>query len=96
MFSRVNDSENVDAFESIGVTAIDPPTATEMAIDDEIERPAITHWMNELGDGYDVQEVEVTSENLAGKTIEELGDHVTFVGEADAVKRAMNRFHPHD
>jgi len=82
--------------------------------------------MNELGDSHDVQEVEVTAENLAGKTIQELnaqipdgtfvaivshdgenhvpsadrvleyGDHVTFVGDADAVRRAMDRFHPHD
>ena len=126
VYSRVNDSENTDAFDSIGVTAIDSPTATAVAIDDEIERPAITHWMNELGDSHDVQEVEVTAENLAGKTIRDLnakipdgafvavvsrdgennvpsadsvleyGDHVTFIGDSAAVKRAMERFHPHD
>ncbi|MUW15861.1 potassium transporter [Halorubrum sp. CBA1125] len=126
VYSRVNDPDNVDAFESIGAAAIDASTATAVAIDDEIERPALTHWMNELGDSHDVQEVEVTSEKLAGKSIEELnseipdgtfvavvsrdgenhvpsadsvleyGDHVTFIGDADAVRRAMNRFHPHD
>ena len=26
----------------------------------------------------------------------EIGDHVTFIGDADAVRRAMDRFHPHD
>jgi len=26
----------------------------------------------------------------------EYGDHVTFIGDTDAVKRAMKRFHPHD
>ncbi|WP_435075170.1 cation:proton antiporter domain-containing protein [Halorubrum sp. HHNYT27] len=126
LYARVNDTDNVGAFDSIGVKAIDSPTATAVAIDDEIERPAITHWMKELGDGHDVQEVEVTAENLAGKTIRELnaqipdgtfvavvsrngenrvpsadsvleyGDHVTFIGDASAVKRAMKRFHPHD
>ncbi|RAW45346.1 potassium transporter [Halorubrum sp. 48-1-W] len=125
-YSRVNQPENVDAFESIGVKAIDATTATTVAIDDEIERPALTHWMNELGDDHDVQEVEVTSERLAGKSIRDLnaeipdgtfvavvsrdgenhvptadsvleyGDHVTFIGDADAVKQAMSRFHPHD
>ncbi|MGQ3328655.1 cation:proton antiporter domain-containing protein [Halorubrum sp. FL23] len=125
-FSRVNKPDNVDAFESIGVKAIDSPTATAVAIDDEIERPAITHWMNELGDSHDVQEVEVTAEALAGQTIRDLnaripdgafvavvsrdgenhvpsadsvleyGDHVTFIGDTEAVKRAMKRFHPHD
>lgn len=126
VYSRVNEPENVDAFESIGVEAIDATTATAVAIDDEIERPALTHWMNELGDDHDVQEVEVTSEKLAGKSIRDLnadipdgtfvavvsrdgenhvpsadsvleyGDHVTFIGDTDAVKRAMERFHPHD
>ncbi|WP_096390036.1 cation:proton antiporter domain-containing protein [Halopenitus persicus] len=126
VYSRVNEPDNVDAFESIGVTGVDSPTATAVAIDDEIERPAITHWMNELGDSHDVQEVEVTAENLAGKTIRDLtaqipdgtfvavvsrdgenhvpsadtvleyGDHVTFIGDTDAVRRAMKRFHPHD
>jgi len=126
VYSRVNEPDNVDAFDSIGVKAIDSPTATAVAIDDEIERPAITHWMSELGDSHDVQEVEVTAENLAGKTIRDLnaqipdgafvavvsrdgenhvpsadsvleyGDHVTFIGDTDAVKRAMKRFHPHD
>ena len=125
-YSRVNDPDNVDAFESIGVTAIDASTATAVAIDDEIERPALTHWMSELGDSHDVQEVEVTSAKLAGKSIRDLnsdipdgvfvavvsrdgenyvpsadrvlesGDHVTFIGDAQGVKRAMNRFHPHD
>lgn len=126
VYSRVNDPDNVDAFDSIGVTGIDATTATAVAIDDEIERPALTHWMNELGDSHDVQEVEVTSRELAGKTIRdlnaqipdgtfvavvsrdgenhvpsadsvlEIGDHVTFIGDTDAVRRAMDRFHPHD
>ena len=126
VYARVNEPQNVDAFESIGATAIDSPTATAVAIDDEIERPAITHWMNELGDDHDVQEVAVTSERFTGKSIEELnseipdgcfvavvsrdgknevpssdriieyGDHLTFIGDVDAVRQAMNRFHPHD
>ena len=126
VYSRVNEPGNVDAFESIGVTAIDSPTATAVAIDDEIERPAIAHWMNELGDSHDVQEVEVTSERLTDKSIRDLnaqipdgtfvavvsrdgenhvpsadsvleyGDHVTFIGDTDGVRRAMDRFHPHD
>ncbi|GAB3703319.1 cation:proton antiporter domain-containing protein [Halorubrum pallidum] len=126
VYSRVNDPTNVDAFESIDVTSIDSSTATAVAIDDEIERPALAHWMNELGDDHDVQEIVVTAEGVAGKTIRDLnstipdgafvavvsrdgenyvpsadrvverGDHVTFVGDAGAVRQAMNRFHPHD
>ena len=76
VYSQVNEPENVEAFRSVGVTAVDSPTATAMAIDDEIERPAITHWMNELGDSHDVQEVEVTSEEFTGRSIEELNSEI--------------------
>jgi NhaP-type Na+/H+ or K+/H+ antiporter len=126
VYSRVNDTDNVDAFDSLDVVAVDSPMATAVALDDEIERPALTHWMNELGDGHDVQEVEVTADDLEGRTIEEVnseipagcivaviargdeshvpdaeeelrrGDRVTFLGDEDAVRKAMKRFHPHD
>ncbi|MEF8900131.1 MAG: cation:proton antiporter [Halovenus sp.] len=76
VFSRVNDPENVSAFDSLDVTAIDAPTATATAIDNEIERPALTHWMNELGDGHDVQEITVTAEDFLGKTIEEVNTQI--------------------
>jgi Trk K+ transport system NAD-binding subunit len=126
VLSRVNRPENMDAFETLGVTAIDSPTATATAIDDEIERPALSHWMSQIGDGHDVQEIEVTASDLIGRTIREVnadipdgcivavigrggdshvpdaddkleyGDHITFIGEEKAVRRAMKRFHPHD
>jgi NhaP-type Na+/H+ or K+/H+ antiporter len=126
VIARVNDPANVDAFETIDVTAIDSPTATAVAIDDEIERPELTHWMNELGDSHDVQEIEVTADDLVGKSIEEVNseipdgcivatigrdgdarvpssddrlernDRLTFIGDEDAVRRAVNRFHPRD
>jgi NhaP-type Na+/H+ or K+/H+ antiporter len=125
IYARVNQPENVDAYRTLDVTAIDSPLATAVAIDDEIERPALTHWMTEIGEGHDVQEIEVTAEHLIGKTIEEVNaeipdgcivailgregdshipnaddtlqanDHITFIGDADAVSRAMKRFHPH-
>jgi len=126
VLARVNEPENVDAYDSLDVTAIDSPMATAVALDDEIESPALTHWMNNMGDGHDVREVEVTAEKFIGKSIEEVntaipdgcivavvshedethvpaaedilkhGDSVTFVGDADAVERAVKRFHPHD
>ena len=89
VFSRVNDPDNVDAFNTLDVTAIDVSTATAFTIDNEIERPAIAHWMNELGDDHDVQEIEVTAENLVGKTIAELnaeipdGVIVAVIGRGD-------------
>ncbi len=72
IFARVNQTENVDAYESLDVTAIDSPLATAVAIDDEIESPALTHWMNEIGEGHDVREVEVTAERFIGESIGEV------------------------
>ncbi|MEF8779571.1 MAG: cation:proton antiporter [Haloferacaceae archaeon] len=125
VYARVNRPENVDAFDTLDVTAIDASLATAWSIDNEIERPAMAHWMNELGEGHEVVEIEVTAEDLAGKTIREVneeipagcivavigrgddahvpdaddaieyGDHVTFLGDQEAVRKAARRFHPH-
>lgn len=126
VYARVNDPENVTTFESLGVVAVDDPKATAYALDNEIERPALAHWMNDLGDGHDIVQLEMTTESLAGKSIREIkddipggviiaeigrgenahvpdadevieyGDQITFLGDADAVDRAIKRFHPHE
>ncbi|WIV68213.1 cation:proton antiporter [Natrialbaceae archaeon AArc-T1-2] len=125
--SRVNQPDNVEAFESLGVRAIDLSMATAWSLENVLERPSLSAWMNELGRTGDVQEIEVTASDLVGKTISEVnaeipdgcivglvtresgetevptGDHelrpcdrVTFIGQVDAVDRAVKRFHPHD
>ncbi|MCL9814534.1 cation:proton antiporter domain-containing protein [Natranaeroarchaeum aerophilus] len=125
--SRVNQPSNVDAFESLGVRAIDLSMATAWSLENVLERPSLSSWMNEIGRTGDVQEIEVTAEGLVGKTIAELnaeipdgcivgllthsngktevptgdhtlaeGDRITFIGQVDAVDRAVKRFHPHD
>ena len=125
--SRVNQPENVDAFEALGVQAIDLSMATAWSLENVLERPSLSTWMNELGRTGDVQEIEVTAEDLVGKTIAEVnaeipdgciagllthsdgtrevptgdhelrsGDRITFIGQIDAVDRAIKRFHPHD
>ena len=76
VLSRVNDPENMGAFEGLDVQAIDASTATAYAIDNEIERPSITHWMDELGEGHDVQECEVTSDDYAGQTVEQINKRI--------------------
>jgi len=76
VLARVNNPENVDTFESLGVTAIDSSQATAVALANEIERPSLTHWMNDLTDGHDIIEIEVTSKKLAGKTVREVNDEI--------------------
>jgi NhaP-type Na+/H+ or K+/H+ antiporter len=76
VMARVNNPDNVDAFEELGVRAISASQATAWAIDNAIERPALSAWMTELGRSGDVQEVEVTSEDLAGRTIADLDEDI--------------------
>lgn len=124
VLARVNEPENVQTFESLDVTAISASEATAWSIDNEIERPELAHWMTKLGEGHDVQEIELTAEDLSGQTVREInsaipdgciiavigrgeethvpsadetltrGDHVTFLGQREAVEGAVRRFHP--
>ena len=73
VIARVNNPDNVDAFEELGVRTISASMATAWAIDNQIERPAIAHWMTDIGRVGDVQEVEVTGDEVVGKTIREVG-----------------------
>jgi NhaP-type Na+/H+ or K+/H+ antiporter len=73
VIARANNPDNVEAFEDLGVNTIDSGMATAWAIDNQIERPALARWMTGVGRTGDVQEVEVTSEDVVGKSIEELG-----------------------
>ncbi|WP_255191640.1 cation:proton antiporter [Natronobeatus ordinarius] len=74
--SRVNQPENVDAFEALGVRAIDLSMATAWSLENVLERPSLSAWMNELGRTGDVQEIEVTASDLVGKTIAELNAEI--------------------
>ena len=72
VLSRVNRPENIEAFEELDVETISSTMATSWAIDNRIERPALWNWMTELGRSGDVQEFEVTAEDMAGRTIADL------------------------
>ncbi|WP_332897271.1 MULTISPECIES: cation:proton antiporter domain-containing protein [unclassified Haladaptatus] len=72
IMARANNPDNVDAFEELGVRTISSALATAYALDNLIERPALSNWMTEIGRSGDVQETEVTAEDLVGKTIGEI------------------------
>ncbi|MEZ3116535.1 cation:proton antiporter [Halobaculum sp. MBLA0147] len=105
ILARVNDPSNVDAFEELGVQVVSSTLATAQELDNYIERPAMARWMNELGQVGDVQEVEVTNEEMIGTSVRELGpempgnslialvarDGETMVPEADVTLEAGDR-----
>ena len=76
IIARVNTPGNVEAFEELGVKAISANDSIAHAMDNAIERPALAEWMTELGRTGDVQEIEVTADDLVGKTIRELDDEL--------------------
>ena len=84
--ARVNEPSNLDAFEDIDIEAISTSMSVAWSMDNVIERPDISRWMRELDEEGDVQEIEVTSEDHAGKTVSELtaelpeGCHVALIG----------------
>jgi len=73
VIAKVNDPANVDAFEDLGVRTISVGMAAAWAIDNQIERPAIAHWMTDVGRVGDVQEIQVTSKDVIGKPVREVG-----------------------
>ncbi|WP_255150980.1 cation:proton antiporter domain-containing protein [Halorarius halobius] len=73
ILARANNPDNVEAFEDLGVRTISSALATAQAIDNAIERPALADWMSKVGEAGDVQEIEVTSEELVGRTVREVG-----------------------
>jgi NhaP-type Na+/H+ or K+/H+ antiporter len=74
--ARVNEPSNLDAFEDIDIEAISTSMSVAWSMDNVIERPDISRWMRELDEEGDVQEVEVTSKEHAGKTVSELTDEL--------------------
>jgi len=126
VITRVNQPENRDAFDDLGIETISETSSTAWAIDNLIERPGLSRWMTELGRSGDVQEIEVTDEGLVNRTISELndqlpdgsmvalvtrgeentvpdpdleieyGDHLTVLGQTEAVSQAIDQLHPHD
>ncbi|WP_433633711.1 cation:proton antiporter domain-containing protein [Halomicrococcus sp. NG-SE-24] len=72
VIARVNTPGNTEAFEELGVQAISANASVAHAMDNAIERPALSEWMTELGRTGDVQEIEVTADNLIGKSISDL------------------------
>ena len=74
VISRVNEPDNVEAFNELGVKTVSSSAATAWGIDNLIERPALSRWMTELGRSGDVQEIEVTDESLVGKTVGDVSE----------------------
>ncbi|PHQ45502.1 potassium transporter [Halorubrum sp. C3] len=121
VLAKANNSDNVEAFEDLGVSTISAAMSAAWALDNQIERPDLAHWMTEVGHNGDVQQLEVTNGTFFGKKVKEVGsmlpdgcliavisdgdresvevpgaetviergDHVTLLGQREAVREGM-------
>ncbi|QIO21552.1 cation:proton antiporter [Haloarcula sp. JP-L23] len=72
--ARANQPDNLAAFEDLDVEPISAGFAVADAIDDAIERPALSHWLADAGRTGDVLEVELRNDALAGRPVEAVTD----------------------
>ncbi|MFC6954406.1 cation:proton antiporter [Halorubellus litoreus] len=70
--ARVNEPDNVEAFENLDIEVISTGMSVAWSMDNVIERPGIARWMTEQDREGDVQEVEVTSDRAVGQSVAEL------------------------
>jgi NhaP-type Na+/H+ or K+/H+ antiporter len=90
ILARVNNPDNAKAFEDLGVRNISTSIATAQALDNYIERPAMMDWMGEIGYSGDIQEIEVTSEDLIGRPIRDIGPELPPDSLIALIKRDGN------
>lgn len=72
VIARVNQPDNTDAFDDLDIDVVPAAEATAIEIDNYIERPSLTRWMEQLGRGGEALEVPVTNPEFVGRPIGEL------------------------
>jgi len=73
VLAKANNSDNVEAFKDLDVSTISATMSVAWALDNQIERTDLAHWMTDVGENGDVQEVTVTNEEFIGKSVREVG-----------------------
>ena len=72
--ARVNRDGNAEPFEDLGIEAVPVPEATANELDNYIERPSFTGFIEELSYSGDAQEVELRNPECDGMSIAELDE----------------------
>ncbi|MFC4408147.1 cation:proton antiporter domain-containing protein [Haloarchaeobius iranensis] len=93
--ARVNSPDNVEAFENLDIEAISSGMSIAWSMDNVIERPGIARWMTELDREGDVQEVEVTTDQIVGTSVSELQAELPEDCHLALITRDENNRLPH-
>lgn len=76
VIARVNRPENEEPFQELGIKTVSRADATAQMLDSHIESPALTQWMETIGQEGDVQEIAVQNPELVGSRVSELDGHL--------------------
>lgn len=76
VIARINQPGNEEPFEELGIETVSRPDATAQLLDSHIESPAMTRWMESIGQRGDIQEITLQNPNLVGSTVGELDEEL--------------------
>ncbi len=74
--ARVNDEENFQAFEDLGIKSMNPDLSSAIILENLVERPEIFNMM-EIGRKGDIVEVSVKNEEIIGKKLKNIYQEAT-------------------
>lgn len=74
VIARVNRDGNTEPFSDLGIISVPVSEATARDLDNHIERPSFTNFIEELDHSGDAQEVELRNPEYDGVTISQLDD----------------------
>ncbi|OKY77477.1 MAG: NhaP-type Na+/H+ and K+/H+ antiporter [Candidatus Methanohalarchaeum thermophilum] len=69
--ARVNNDENFEAFEDLGIRSMNPDLSSAVMLENLIERPEIFNMM-EIGRKGDIVEIEIQNEEIIGKKLKNI------------------------
>lgn len=75
-YAKVNEEDNKEAFEELGIETVSSSEATATEFDNLIERPTMTRWMDNLGEDGDICDVELEDDQYDGMRVSEFNKEI--------------------
>lgn len=76
IYAKVNEEDNKEAFEELGIETVSSFEATATEFDNLIERPTMTRWMDNLGENGDICDVELEDDQYDGMRVSEFNREI--------------------
>lgn len=76
IYAKVNEEDNEEAFEELGIETVSSSEATAIEFDNLIERPIVTRWMDNLGDEGDISDIVLEDEQYEGMKVSDFNEEL--------------------